>query len=463
MKKLLKLSCLIVVGISAFYSKAWFNDSNNDLLKIENIELKQSKLDITPIKIANQEDIWSVKSDSKLICFSMVFKNEGERSFSNMPAILDILTKTIFDGAGSRDGIALKKAMDDNSIDINIYPSQDDIIVDCSCLQKHFDLAIDLIQDMLTNAHFKSEKIEITKQALNISMEQGMFSPSFLASEKLNNLMYEKNHPYRYSIKKTLTKLKSYVKKDIDECYRKIFNPSDLIVTIVSPLSQEKIQKKFNQLVNSLKDLKSNDFKNGTQRTELFGKNISEHVELDNPQSSVLFALPGISKVSKDRFAASLANDVFGEVGLISRLSKSVRDDNGLVYRISTSLNFGADLQSSILGSADTRPENVQKVIQKVKAECKNLYENGITENELNLFKIRKFAKNIFDSNHSILNFTQSLRLNNTKLEDINSFLDNYKNLTLNDINSVIKKVFDPNNLIFVDCGKSVENKEIVK
>ncbi len=464
MKKLLKLSCLIVIGISTMYSyKTWFNDSDNASFKMENIELKQSQLDISPINIDANEAIWSVKSNSKLVCFSMVFKNEGDRSFGDNPAILDVVIKTIFDGAGKLDAIALKKAMADNSINISISSNQDSTIVDCSCLQKHFDLAIDLIHDMLTKAHLKSEKIEIAKQAINVSLQQGMFSPSFVAGEKLNNLMYQKGHPYRYSIKETSTRLKEYTKKDIDDCYKKLFSPSDVVVTIVSPLNQDQIKEKFNKLIISLKKLKSNNFKNGIQKTDLYKKDISEHFELDNPQSSVLFALPGVSKNSGDRFAASLANDVFGEVGLLSRLSKSVRDIDGLVYRISTSSNFDSDLQSYIIGTADTRPENVKNVILKVKEECRNLYEKGITEKELSLFKVRKFAKNIFDSNNSILNFVQFLRLNNSKLEDINSFLDNYKKLKLTEVNKVIKKVFNPDNLIFVDCGKSVKTKEIVK
>ncbi len=43
-----------------------------------------------------------------------------------------------------------------------------------------------------------------------------------------------------------------------------------------------------------------------------------------------------------------------------------------------------------------------------------------------------------------------------TDINEVNKTLNNYKNLSLNEVNKVIKKIFNPNNLMFVDCGKSI-------
>ena len=42
------------------------------------------------------------------------------------------------------------------------------------------------------------------------------------------------------------------------------------------------------------------------------------------------------------------------------------------------------------------------------------------------------------------------------KIKEVNTILDNYKDLSLDDINKIIKKIFNPENLMFVDCGKSI-------
>jgi predicted Zn-dependent peptidase len=93
-------------------------------------------------------------------------------------------------------------------------------------------------------------------------------------------------------------------------------------------------------------------------------------------------------------------------------------------------------------------------------SECKKLYEDGITENELELGKKRYFAKTVFDTNDSILNFVVNIRLNNISIEDVNAYLENYNSLTLMEVNRAIKGVFNPQNLVLVTCGKATVKGE---
>ena len=171
-----------------------------------------------------------------------------------------------------------------------------------------------------------------------------------------------------------------------------------------------------------------------------------------------MFVLPGVLTKSKDIYSTMLAVAAFGATGMISRLAIAVRDEAGLVYGI-RAWPEDSDMQAYIKGVAATRPENVEKVVTKVKEECKKLRDKGITEDELKLFKVRHFAASVYDSNQSILNFVSALRNQGIELMNVNSYLDNLKNVTLKDVNEVIKKVFNPEDIIFVDCGKSVQTK----
>lgn len=463
MNKFFKVCCIVTLGTVFFGTYKLMNpDQFKDLIECKNVaDLQQHKLDISPIKIDGSAEIWSVKSDSKLPCFELTFRNEGKRSFKNNSVLLSTVCNTITEGAGNYDDVELKKVLEDHSIDISIYATGDDMVVRCSCLEKYFDLAVDLVKDMLTKAHLKSEKIEFSKQAYVTSVQQSMFLPQPLAEEKLNNLMYPEGHPYRYSIKDGLKRAKAITKADVDGVYKKLFNPKDLSITIVSNLDAQKIKETFESLVNNLKESKvDKTFNSVTQTADLAQKGVRQHVELDTPQSAVLFALPGAKRNSPEFFATAIATDVLGDAGIIARLAISVRDKAGLVYRIGT-YTVDSDMQAFIKGYADTRPENVDKVISIVREEFKKIYDNGITERELNLFKVRRYAKSIFDSNMSILNFVSDLRSENVAIDAVNTYLENIKKLTLAEVNAVVKKIFNPENLIFVDCGKAQkeENK----
>ena len=121
----------------------------------------------------------------------------------------------------------------------------------------------------------------------------------------------------------------------------------------------------------------------------------------------------------------------------------------------------GGDLQSIITGSADTRPENVAKVIALVKEEIKKLADKGITQEELDRFKICKFAQTVFDTNGTTLAFVSSLRTVGIKSEGVNTYLrDSYQSLTLDEVNIAIKKVYDPDKILFVTCGKTINTEE---
>ncbi len=449
MKKSLKIISLLVSLIAG--SVIYYNSGK---LKLDNnIELRQVPLNI---KLLNAEDIsvWNIKTESDLVCFSIVFKNEGERSFHKTPGLLDLTLNTILEGAGKYRSIDLKKLLTDNSINIKLDYTKDDLILNCSCLVKYFDITIGILCDILTKSHFDNEKLEITKQNIMVSIKQALFSPSNKASEKLNEILFDSDHPYRSSYSAVLKKLPTYTKDDVLKCYGQMFTSKNAEITIVSNLTDTKIQNGFSKILNYLK-IKKNDFHKAEQHV-LDIKPGSYHVELDNPQSSVLFSLPGINKNSNDYFAASVANSIFGEVGLISRLSKTLRDKSGLVYRIQSNLN-SYDICSYVLGNSDTRPKNVEKVIKMIRAECEEIYENGITQEELNSVIAKKFSQNIFDSNSSILNFILKIRnMEITDINEVNKTLNNYKNLSLNEVNKVIKKIFNPNNLMFVDCGKSI-------
>lgn len=449
--KLISLATSLVLGSLIYCNSGKVNFEK----ELSNIELKQSPLNISKINLSKDMDIWSVKTDSDLVCFSIIFKNEGSRSFYKTPGLADLVLNTLFEGAGKYDAVGLKKLMSDHSIEIDIGTTRDNLVLTCSCLKKYFDTTMDILSDVLTKAHFNQDKLDIAKQNLTVATKQVLFLPLTKAFEKMTELIYEKDHPYRVFHDQVLKALPGYSRQDVLDCYQKMFATKDAEITIVSNLDNAKIQSAFEKVLKSLFD-KKNDFKDVKVQNNVKIKPSTHFVEFDNPHSSILFAMPCVDKYSKEYFALTIANIAFGETGLTSRLAKTVRDNNGLVYRIQSDIS-SYDLSSHILGIAETRPENVNKVIEIVKTECDKIYKNGITEEELTLAKTKNFSRNIFDSNSSILGFVLKIRgMKISNIEEVNKFLNNYQSLTLNEVNAIIKKVFNPENIMFVYCGKSV-------
>ena len=437
-----------------------------------NEKISKNKINVRSLKSKFAKDIWIVDKDSKSIVFEICFKHEGKRSFTDNPMLLGLTLSSIIEGTKSKSGVQIKELIDNKSIDIYIHEDYDDIILTVNCLAKYFNDVIDLLCDLGANAIFPEDKVKIKKDAIILDLKQAKFNPTTLATEKIITMAFAK--PYHTNIDEAIKKTQQYNSKYIIEyCYNKIFNPENAVITVVGKIKDSKETGKesndsdifesdiisgFNKLHDSLlnkinKYNKNNPFDPGQQMTELekYDKNY-EHVKLDNPQSVVSFALPGVARTDDDKIAIRAANNIFGRGGLGSRLFKTVRDQKGLVYYISTRI-LDMDLQSVLVGIAATRPDNVQKVIDEIKNQVTILNNNGISEEELKDFKVNRYAGHIFATSRSLLNFVVGLRNDGVKIKDINDYLYKYLNLTISDVNRALKKVFDPNKIVFVSCG----------
>ncbi len=455
--KSFKILCFGLFAVASFYVfKSWQVYSDKSTMDIGKVELSQVKLDLEEVKSTIKEPIWLVKTKNPVVAFRIRFKNEGERSFS--PGLLDIVVSTLMEGAGNRDATALKKVLDDNSISMSISSSLDELTVDVSTVSSNFGLSIDILSDIISKAHLKAEKLEINKQGLMVSLQQNKFSTGTLADDAMKQIIYPGDHPYRITTDDLMKHIPTYTKEQCDGCYKSMFSADDAVITIAGNIDGKVVEEEFKKLFASVA-AKKNDFKNAVQNTDLPHQEKPVHVELDNPQSTVLFSLPGLQRTSQERFALRIANLVFGSGGFSSKLFKHVRNQHGLVYGIFSQIS-DFDMHSHISGMAKTRPENVSLVIKDIKEECAKLYNDGITKEELEYFKTHKFSKNVIGSTNAALDFVDGCRFDYIKLENVNHALNNYYNLTVEDVNKVIKKVFDPKTLVFVSSGKSPIEKE---
>lgn len=453
--KLIKIIGLAMFSIVTCYTvKNWnlFNSATS--IEPKHINLSQHKLDISEIKTSNKP-IWHIKTENPTISYNIVFKNEGKRSFPDKGGIITILDNVLMDGAGEYDSFKLKQLFIDNNIRVSIDFTLDNAIVSVYTVADNFELSVDLLTTILTKAHLDPKKIDIAKQKLIMELEQNKFSAMFAACEKLSQIMFEEGHPYRIENDKALKIAQTYTKKDCDDYYSKLFTAKNAMIVFAGPIEHNIVEKQFTRLLKKLSSVKHNEFKEVEQKTMFnnYGKRV--HVNIESSQSTVCFALPFISKTSQKRFACRIANNILGGTATVfaNRLFKEVRDKHGLTYGLYTRCSE-SDLVAALYGKGDTRAENVEKLIEKTKGVFKELAEKGITQEELDYHKTSIFSKNVFESTESIVKFVASCRMDNIESKYVNNYLSNYDNLTLEEVNGVIKEYFDCDKLIFVSAGK---------
>ena len=96
--------------------------------------------------------------------------------------------------------------------------------------------------------------------------------------------------------------------------------------------------------------------------------------------------------------ALRLANFIFGEAALASRLSNRVRGTEGLSYTVNARLAISPqDKDASFTMFAICNPTNIDKVEKAIKEELAKMHKEGVSETELAEAKKAYLEADIYD------------------------------------------------------------------
>src|SRR5690606_12092040 len=109
-------------------------------------------------------------------------------------------------------------------------------------------------------------------------------------------------------------------------------------------------------------------------------------IDLDIPQSMVLFGHAGIARDDPDFVPAFVMNHILGGGGFGSRLTEELRERRGLTYGISTSLATN-DYGPMVIGRFSSANARVADALAIVREEWLRMAGEGVTEAELEAAK----------------------------------------------------------------------------
>ncbi|MDR1208528.1 MAG: insulinase family protein [Holosporales bacterium] len=452
MKKRIALYVIAFLALLSGAVTAWLRFSHVTIEEPRNIAFNEHNLDIKEIKIPSiDEPIWFVKTKNPTVAVLVCFKNEGARSFNDKPGLLPLVSSLLSQGAGPYNATELAQIWDANRIEISANFNSDDWSVSLYCVPEKFQLAMDLFREGALNAHLPEEKIEMFKREMKENIHQNRVYPESIAGEAMMKLMYTPDHPYFVTDGDVLSNIDKYTRNDLVKAYNKLFDPRDAYVIVAGNISEDEVKETFEKLFISLKKQNPNTFKSVEQDTKLFKEGEIIHLKYDAPQTIIAFRHPGIKRNAPERFAFIMANEILGR-GVKSRLFTELREKLGLVYAVDSSTVM-LDMISVVAGSTATEPKNRDVLISKIKEIFQSLAEKGVTQEELDFHKVSLAVSEDLSSASNIVSFLNLCKRMNIPFSKVNRYSHNFYDLALEEVNSVIKKSFDPNKLNFVTIG----------
>lgn len=258
-------------------------------------------------------------------------------------------------------------------------------------------IALDVLSDMLLDAQFRKNDIEMEKNVVIEEIKMYEDTPMFQTAELLESILYKDNSLGRKIVgfKETV---KNLSQKTLLRYIKSFYSPENMVIIAAgdtSFISKEEIANFF-----SFSKRKNQSIIKKPREIQAVPQSFIKFKETEQTHLSLGFRFPEATFKNKDFFAAKVLNTVLGE-GMSSRIFLAVREKKGLAYRVNS---FGQSFTDTgyIEVSAGVDNKKVKKAISAILLEIKKLKEKKVGEIELQKAKEYLKGKLIIELENSL-------------------------------------------------------------
>lgn len=371
-----------------------------------------------------------------------------------------LTAKMLLEGTASRTSRQLHEELDFIGASLNVNVTHDYTSITLTVLKKDLQKAFEILSDVLINPSFDEKEIERRKAIIIGSLRQREEEPSYLAKREFNKILFS-DHPYGRVIEGSKESLENITRKDIISFYNDRFRPNLSILSVAGDVTLEEIEQFVKR---QLKDWPVTDRDKSLEnnKLEIVKRQISQKISIihrDITQANIIFGHLGIERSNPDFYALSVMNYILGGGGFASRLMKSVRDDLGLTYGISSYFSLNKHIGSFEI-EVQTKNESAMQVVKEIIRQIEKIQVEDVSQQDLTdakSFLIGSFPRRL-ETNRKIADFLALIYFFNLGKDYIEKYPEYIQNVTAEDIKRVAKKYLNSKDYVLVITG----NEELI-
>ena len=249
-------------------------------------------------------------------------------------------------------------------------------------LTKNIDNLLPIVYEMLTDAVFSQEELDIFKQNSQQRLKVNLQKADFIAGRLIDSYVYGEQHPYGvYTNPLDIDNL------TVEKCkafYNQYYINGNCVI-FVSGNFPEGIKEKLNNQFGQLSVNKQLVYTPHITTTPAIQKKYRIENDPSAVQGAIRLASPFPTRQHPDFKKAMVLNTVFG--GFFgARLMSNIREDKGYTYGIYSYIQNHLQHTAWVV-STDAGKDVSEATIEEVYKEMKRLREEKISEDELLLVR----------------------------------------------------------------------------
>ncbi len=377
----------------------------------------------------------------------------------NLEGITHFIEHMIFKGTLNRTPYEISKEVEDRGGMLPIFTAKEMIAVYSKILGEDIGIAVDVIGDLFSHPLFKKDDIEKEKKVVLEEYKEFMDDPD----ENLHSMVYESlfpEHPLSKEILGTEESIRRFTRENVLNYWLSISLPENILIIAAGDVEHEKFVKYIHDHFKLKKTNKTKKRKSFPFKKPLIKKKVYPHLR----QIQCLLAFRTFGFTDERRYHLMISNSIIGG-NMSSRLFQKLREEEGLVYTISSFVDFHSD--TGIFGVSFTvDPKNIKKTFNILLRELKDIKNKGLKEDEIERaksFSLGNLAISLENTS------TRLLRLANLEVYigeyiDVDTVIQKVKGLNIKEVNDTLNEIMNTDRMGISMCvpDEKIEIEDIL-
>jgi predicted Zn-dependent peptidase len=250
--------------------------------------------------------------------------------------------------------------------DLNAFTGKEETVYYCTCLKQHLSRAIDILVDIVLNSTYPQHEMDKEVEVVASEIESYNDSPGELIYDEFENLIFN-GHPLGRSILGNAERLREYTTEDIVQYVRRQYVPANMVLFVYGQAAPKQVVRLAEKALRNLPADNAAPVL-PLERTALPEYQAqTETKQMDTHQAHVMMGRRAYGASHRNHLAMFVLNHILGGPGMNSRLSQSLREKNGLVYTVESTLTTYTDtgVWAVYFGCDPNKVERCRKLVLK--------------------------------------------------------------------------------------------------
>ncbi len=289
-----------------------------------------------------------------------------------------------FKGTEHRKAWHILNCLESVGGELNAYTNKEGTVYYAAILKEHIARAVDLLTDIVFHSTYPQQEINKEVEVICDEIESYNDSPSELIYDEFENILFS-GTPLGHNILGTAEQVRQFTTADALRFTRKLYLPDnavffaygDIDFKVLTRLLAKALKTKAAQPACTMQNTAVSS---PLEKRPFEGKTIVQ--ERNTHQAHVMIGTTAYDVYDDRRMPLYLLNNILGGPGMNARLNLALRERNGLVYTVeSTMVAYGDTGTWSIYFGCDG--DDVKRCLRLVRHELDRLMKKPLSPTQL--------------------------------------------------------------------------------